>query len=54
VTASAAKGFLTYLGLAIRLELLRPNIEAQTGDKQVAQLFILEALRKFKIERGIA
>lgn len=44
---------LTYLGAAIRLELQRSRLEAEAG-KQVAQLIIMNALQKFKKERGIA
>lgn len=54
MTAAVAKGFLSYLGMAIRMELSRASIEAATGDKQVAHLIILETLRKFKEQRGIA
>jgi len=54
MTAPAATGFLTYLGLAIRLELSRASIESVFGAKEVAQAIILETLRKFKEQRGIA
>lgn len=45
---------LTYLGIAIRMELLRSSIEGAAGDKQVAQAIILNTLQRFKDERGIA
>jgi hypothetical protein len=45
-------GVLSYLGVAIRLELLRSNIEGQTGDKWMAQAIIVDTLRKFKEERA--
>jgi hypothetical protein len=51
MTAVAAKGFLTYLGLAIRLELSRPGLELR-GGKEGAQAAILETLRQFKEKRA--
>lgn len=54
MTAPAATGFLTYLGMAIRLELSRRSIEAAYGGKEVAHDIILQTLRKFKEQRGIA
>jgi hypothetical protein len=54
MTAPAATGFLPYLGMAIRLELSRKSIEAAYGSKEVTQDIILQTLRKFKEQRGIA
>ena len=51
MTAAAAKGFLTYLGFAIHLELQRPQIEAARG-KDGAHAGILAALQRFKEARA--
>jgi hypothetical protein len=53
MTPPAATGFLTYLGMAIRLELSRRSIEAAYGSKEVAHESVLQTLRKFKEERGL-
>lgn len=52
--SAAARGFLSYLGLAIRLELNRPNLEFAAGSREGANAAILKTLSQFKEARSKA
>jgi hypothetical protein len=51
MTAAVAKGFLTYRGLAVRLEIQRDRLEYAHG-KDLAQELIISTLRQFKEARA--